>query len=366
MNRAVATVLMLSAAAAVVAQPTSSYWGDLEPGAYFAGVKAISFEGSRESEPRRIPALVFYPAGADGQVQTFRQLITRTCATDNCAQVWIENLGNYRKDLPPQKVGALLDHPLRSRFEAHPVSGKFPVVVFDGGLTSDALTYVPLNEYLASHGFIVISLPSLPHAEGKPLAFDVAGVESKARDILTVLQQLDRVPNTHSRRAALAAWSVGGVSTALAQMQVDNVRAVLSLDGGMGYDYGPPLAKQSSLYDREKATVAYLHVTGMRPNPHNVPKLFDFFAALPSRYSFLAELQNLNHSHFTAQGGAVAYVGDESDTARQFWAAHEQLAPLTLQFLKDFVATSEGKGFLEHANELSPALLSVKAAKATR
>jgi dienelactone hydrolase len=238
------------------------------------------------------------------------------------------------------------------------------VVVFDGGLTSDALTYVPLNEYLASHGFIVISLPSLPNAEDKPLAFDVAGVESKTRDILTVLQQFDRVPNADTGRIAVAAWSVGGVSTALAQMQNDKVRAVLSLDGGMGYDYGPPLAKQSSLYDVKKAMVPYLHVTGMKPNPYNVPKDFAFFAELPSRQTYLAELQNVNHSHFTVQGGAVAYVGDRSDAAIQFWAANEHLARFALLFLNDFVKTSGGKDFLKRANQLSPAMLKVKPAKA--
>ena len=230
----------------------------------------------------------------------------------------------------------LMDQELESVRGAKPLDDHRPMIVFDGGLRSDALSYVVLAEFLASHGYVCISLPSLPLAGGKPLTFDEAGIRAKAQQVVRVSRLSASLPGADITRMAFAGWSVGGVSTAIAARHTSGVRALISLDGGLGYDYGPPIA-QAVLGNGSIASVPVLHVTGTAPNRHPVPKTFEVFERAGTAPVYRAEIDGLEHSHFVVHGGVVSFAGDDSPPALAFWRGNAALSRIVLLFVQAFL-----------------------------
>jgi dienelactone hydrolase len=294
-------------------------------------------------EPRALGVVVTYPAQRRGVAWSLRGLLRETCAPDaeraataptRCENRLLADLQEYRPERGVEMGERVLDEPLGAARDVPMASGRHPVVVFDGGLTSDALSYVVLAELLASRGFVSVSLPSLPLRRNRPLAFDLEGVESKAADVSFALAQLGRLGWVDDERVAVAAWSVGGVSSSLAALRSEHVRAVVSLDGGLGYDYGGALLVQAREPRPGGRSVPLLHLTGTAPNPYPVPKDTAALARWPSPHVYIGEVTGINHSHFVTQGGAPAYLGDDSAAARAFWSAQTAIVETLAAFLE--------------------------------
>lgn len=299
--------------------------------------------GAAEGAARPIRAVVTYPGAGGGAAWTFRELVRETCGDNlstvpsgptHCVERQLAQLAEFRPERTPQEHQSALDVPLTAHHGVVQAAGRHPVIVFDGGLTSDALSYLSLMEHLSAAGYICVSLPSVPFAPGRPLTFDLHGVESKARDVAFVIDSLDQLAGADASRVGVAAWSVGGLSTLLAAISNERVRALVSLDGGLGYEYGPPLVQQSVLYQRGARTPAVLHLTGAVPNPFPVPKDSAFLRSLANAEVFLATVDGWNHSHFVSAGGSLPFAADRQSAAGvRFWRGHAAVAATTAAFL---------------------------------
>jgi dienelactone hydrolase len=267
---------------------------------------------------------------------TLRSLLAATCVPEGqvtppsdvnaCADRLLREIKESRPEAHVQ--ASILDSPLESSISVPQRSGAWPVVVLDAGMRSDALAYFSLAEFIASHGFIVISMPSIPYAPGRDFGFNGNGVRSKADSITAVLDAAAQWSGSDASRVLLAAWSVGGVSTAAVAARDQRVRAVLSLDGGLGYDYGSKLLSEINVVAIDKPI---LHITGAMPNPYPVPKSDELFARVGAP-SWVAIVQGVNHSHFVMQGGVVPYARDVSSDGERFRRAYRSIAMLSLRF----------------------------------
>jgi pimeloyl-ACP methyl ester carboxylesterase len=124
--------------------------------------------------------------------------------------------------------------PLRAWHDAPASQGHFPIVIYAPGYTSPAWDNADLCEYLASFGYVVIASPSLG-ATARQRTLDVAGVETRARDISFLIGYARTLPNTDLSAVAVMGHSWGGLANLFAAAEDNRIRALVALDGSLRY-----------------------------------------------------------------------------------------------------------------------------------
>ncbi len=148
--------------------------------------------------------------------------------------------------------------------EASVLEGNYPLLLFaPGGNTSSHLHSV-ICEYLASHGYIVSSFPSLGNDDSQGWPFDQTGLNLHIDDMAHIINYLKRtMSQVNIDKTGLIAWSVGGVSQGIFCMKNSSIDLLISLDSGLGRAYGITMLKESPYFNYEKFRIPYLHMTGI-------------------------------------------------------------------------------------------------------
>ncbi|MGH9320379.1 MAG: hypothetical protein ACRD3V_10920, partial [Vicinamibacteria bacterium] len=300
----------------------SALWGDLESGPYRVGFEQVeSFDHSRpfrlteETRARPITMSIWYPAessessaavtfgryvdGADGREAFTRRLVT------------------YGFSLSMAELEALFFSPTAAREKARRASGRFPLILFGTALTGPFYLNTVLCEYLASHGYVVVAIPSLPARDDVEAGYDLWAIDAQMRDMEFVIQEMHDYPEMAElgeRSLGLVAWSLGGAAQAVLSMKNPDVGAVVSLDAATGYAYGEKLLEKSLFFEPSRATASFLHATDSRESAE-VPKSFRYFDDIVRGPSFLLTLEGATHAEFTSIGTLVprsVVSGDEA------------------------------------------------------
>jgi len=210
-----------------------------------------------------------------------------------------ETLAWFRKR--PLALGAvesdlnrLLASPTRAWKDAPRRSGRFPLVIYAHNETFEKSV---LAEYLASHGFVVASLPVLGTYE-RDLDVGVTGLETEIRDLETLLDRPSSDPRVDPRRIAVVGMSFGALSALGLAMRHPGVDAVVSLDGGVGSATDPYMLQQSDFYALERARAPLLHVYGI-----DVPGTdLTFLRSLKYSERWLVGFSGMRHGDFAGYG----------------------------------------------------------------
>ena len=131
--------------------------------------------------------------------------------------------------------------------DVKPAGGKRPLVVLSPGMSWLRTSLTSVAEELASRGYVVASIDHTyeSHATTFPDGriticeaclrgienFPTLAVESRARDVSFVLDQLTRSPMVDRSRIAMAGMSLGGASVGETMLTDPRVRAGINLDG---------------------------------------------------------------------------------------------------------------------------------------
>ena len=115
---------------------------------------------------------------------------------------------------------------------------KFPVLVYGPSWWSTAFENALLCEFLASHGYIVVSSPSVG-PETREMPISRIGVETQARDMEFLLGTLDGLPSADMDHLAVAGFSLGGLSNVLMMARNTSVDAWIGIDPSIheAYDF---------------------------------------------------------------------------------------------------------------------------------
>jgi hypothetical protein len=159
--------------------PSLPLWGELVPGPYRVGFRAIfRFDTSRtwrrtrdyvgkfspDPDGRPVQLNVWYPATSEPGGQ---QITVGTYIDQAAPQVAFAPLNsimkqrsqeNWESSVPPAQLPALRATPMNAWDRAQAAPGRFPAVLYFGGLNADVNSNVVLAEFLASHGYIVASV----------------------------------------------------------------------------------------------------------------------------------------------------------------------------------------------------------------
>ena len=223
----------------------SPFWTGLEPGDFDVGYEQVAlrdyarpFRVEGEDRARPIELSIWYPARArkDAEPLPFRRYVERS---ERDALVLRLSASGHR--LSEADVERIVSAPTGAFERAPHMPGSFPLLVFGTGLTTPVYLNTVLAEYLASHGYVVVAIPSIPARVDVRPDFNALAVETQLRDMEFVIHWMHDYPETDIERLGLVAWGFGGVAQALLQMKNADVGAVVSLDGATGYAYGSEL-----------------------------------------------------------------------------------------------------------------------------
>ncbi|MBH9551434.1 dienelactone hydrolase family protein [Inhella gelatinilytica] len=214
------------------------------PGAHAAplipqphGPHAVGFQRFQQANGAR-PAqvLIWYPAAAPGQPLRYADyLATRLTALridrsdDDMRALRAQQAEQLTRRLGPA-AAAVLGADMRATRDAPAAPGRFPVVVYAPGVGGPADENADLFEYLASHGWVVLSSVGLG-TDGKDVDETLASVEPQVADLQALIQRARTLPNADGDRLALMGWSWGGMTILFAGERDSGVRALISLDG---------------------------------------------------------------------------------------------------------------------------------------
>ncbi|WP_257659280.1 prolyl oligopeptidase family serine peptidase [Parapedobacter lycopersici] len=319
------------------------------------------FDWSNTSIPRPVPVSVWYPSEANREsvktmtVLNYMEILKEEEEWEYLPDDQILNWFYYANTPANQ------DH-LKEHTTAHkgigPATGKFPVVVYAPSYQASSIENFALCEYLASRGYIVIASPS----RGTENRFLEGGtekdMETQARDIEFLLKEVGKLPNADIDRIATMGFSFGGLSNVLSQMRNEVIKAIVSLDGSVKYQYNT--LKRSSFFDIEKVDVPFIHFA-QKDIPKQVLKEdnidstlshhFEFYDSLVYSKAYQLKFHNLTHSYFSTLGVLFQERDKRQDKSDlEIMESYKWVSVYTLKFLDGFLKNdNDALSFLENS-----------------
>jgi len=202
-------------------------------------------------------------------------------------------------------VDSLLNSPLMAMAGGRPRTGSFPLVLLSHGNRQSAADQAVLGEFLASHGFVVASTPSPMLRTPMERQNQIAQfAEEQAEDLVTAVSVVANAIPVDTSRLLLVSHSFGARSALLMAMRDPRVRAIVSLDGGIGTATGIDELRAAPSFRADARLPAILHVYEeldefMKPD-------LAFLRSLRADTLVLERVQAMHHVHFTTYGFAAA------------------------------------------------------------
>ncbi len=216
------------------------------PGEHGVGVRFVeqydstrSFKGSAHGRP--IQTVVWYPAHKKGKPVSYGDYVDLIG--------WETNFGlspAARKQLVDKWIDFVIDgkrgaqaqlergKPMWAVRDAPPKAGSYPVVIYAPSTNNTAFENADLAEYLASHGYIVISSPTIG-ANGRYIQRDLKHAELQVSDIRFLITYANTLPQADMARVAVAGFSWGGMTNVLAAAKDSRIKALVCMDGAVRY-----------------------------------------------------------------------------------------------------------------------------------
>jgi dienelactone hydrolase len=184
--------------------------------------------------------------------------------------------------------------PMLAHKNAKWIKQKFPLVMLVHGFAAD---YAYLAEYIASQGFVVLHVP-VKGTTKYELDYEGLGLQTQVTDYEFAISVLQKEFSFVAESAAAVGFSFGGQSAVALALRNPSVKAVVSLDGGIGSFFGAQLLSNQSYYLEKNIKAPILHLY----NPTDPYTDLAWFRSIPYSERFLAAMKNMQHGHFTSFG----------------------------------------------------------------
>ncbi len=256
--RSIVVLLTLAALADPVHAQSFLAWQGLTPGPYPVSFRTITVVDQTRTRhaphdylgrprpgygQRPLHVAVWQPAAADsgGFAMTFGDYLPLLAwdtgpEVEGAAERQIAELRYIQMVTPladpPDEVAMarLRDERVWARRDAPPAPGTFPVLLYAPGSGYPACDNSVLAEFLASHGYVVVSSPSIG-ADARRMTGDAVGTEAQARDLAFLAGYAASLPQADPERIGTVGFSAGGLASVLFALRDTRVKALVSLDG---------------------------------------------------------------------------------------------------------------------------------------
>ena len=331
MKNAAIAALTLVALSCATAPPTASVpnrapqiWAGLTPGPHAVGFKSWLLNAERpafkNSPPHPLQMNVWYPSERGGTPLRYGDYVLLSLNEKSADPLTPEQraagLDEFMKSLElggvsHEHIQTLTDTPMYARLGAPQIAtAKFPLVFIAQGNLQAATAQAVLAEYLASHGYVVVTTPSITRLTS-PMQSD-ADIGSKAGeemdDITIAVDAMKEWPDVDTTIPVALVGHSFGARGALMYALHDPSSALVSLEGGIGMAAGMKAMLDNPLLNLNAHVPPLLHFYELN-DPRVVPD-FRLLHALKTPDLELVEMKSMRHNHFSSDGFVAAMLPD--------------------------------------------------------
>lgn len=278
---------------AAVGPGAPALWAGLVPGPDRVGYRRLD-------TPRGV-VHAWYPASAGGVALRLRDYLRDDAAGLSAFLV--------KTGVSAPTVDRFLASPLLAVASAPARDRRSPLVLVAHGNGQDVADQVVLCEYLASQGFVVAATPS-PMRRTPMEREDQVGTlaEEQSADLSAAIAVMAAALPVDTAHLAVVGHSFGARAGLLVAMRDPRVRALVSLDGGIGTATALEPFRRAPSFRADAPLPALLHFYEelddfMAPD-------FAFLEALHTAGLQLRPTTGMHHGHFTTYGFAAAVFPD--------------------------------------------------------
>jgi dienelactone hydrolase len=346
-------------------QTQAPLWAELSPGQYRVGFRAIygfdrtrtwqttrayDKEFSADTHGRPIRISVWYPAVVQPSTTRMRyEDYIRLSAPKEFANLSAILERHDRAiaalSVPSDQMTALLATTVNAYREAPAASGHFPLILYFGGLNDTSTINVSvMAEYLASHGYVVATVPLLgPTNEQTAQARTQSDIETTVRDMEFAWSLLRAQPNVDDSKLAIVGHSLGGIDALVFAMRNQNVSTVIGLDATYGFEGATKVLTNFYGYKPENMRADFLD---LRKAEGEQDTVLDLSAVEAFRYANrdLITVRKMHHSDFTSfaivaqkfhLGNTPGYVDKSGWTRETGYRGYQIVCTMVRDFLDE-------------------------------
>ena len=343
----------LSTAAGGWAQ--SQFWGELRAGKYAVGFRSLyqldvarSYDADYPApgstavkKPRPVFLAVWYPAAEQHDTAMVYRDYFRAVSLDTPVPEFAQRLRKFTRDMAcrymlgkefeklteEERVAwdGLLATPVYATLNVPPAAGKFPIVIYHPGLGGTFEDNAVVCEYLASHGYVVLS-SAYQAADSSNLNIN-GDLDTSFDDLSFLLRYASTLPFADSSRVAAMGHSYGAQAMLGWRARPNSpLDAVVFLDSVVEYRPLDEFATfKAALEQNRNSTVPVVMFADSRRQPHF--EGFDPYLAYAARYE--AGVDGMEHNDFVSQGA----IGKNDAVHRNY----EAICALILRFLDAYL-----------------------------
>ena len=278
----VKTLIFLLGVTATSLSAQNVLWDGLQSGPHKVGYRLIRVTDPTRSFPgesgRPVEMRVWYPAtpAANAQRMTYARYFDARADSGRARTVTTEDIIERTRGLHRfvlQRYGGADTAGLHARLfatrtaayaNALPARGPFPLVLYGGGANQGLDENTVLWEFLASHGYVVVAVPTVG-VRTSVINVDAAGLEAEARDMEVALGVMRRFASADARKLATMGFSWGGAAALIVGMRQPDADAVVALDPSLVAPRFHPVIRRSPNFEDANLTIPILHVHARAP-----------------------------------------------------------------------------------------------------
>jgi dienelactone hydrolase len=240
---------------------------------------------------------IWYPALSGGEVMRYRDYVPALEDADAFL---------HAMKISDETIVGLFDSRMTARRDAPPKQTRFPLVLIFQGNGQNAADQAVLAEHIASHGYVVATLPG-------PIVRDESEMGAKAQEqavaFANALKTLAKRPNVDARNVSAIGHSFGARSMLLFAMR-HPTRALISLDGGIGTANGIEPLRSAT----KKPLPPLLHL--YEDNDAFMKPDHTFLRSLRTATLSIEKVDAMRHAHFTTWGFAAVALPELGKATR--------------------------------------------------
>jgi len=307
-----------------VTRTSPPIWAGLTPGAYAVGFKswlinppALEFKNSSQHP---IQMSVWYPAQDGGTPLRYSDYVLLSLSEKSAVALTPEQreagVAEFMKDLrmggvSQEHIHALADAAMYAKLGAPPLTTKkFPLVYIAQGNMQTASAQAVLAEYLASHGYVVATTPSITRETSEMHSDSDVGPKSAEQmdDIVIAVATMHDWPNVDASVPVALVGHSFGARGALMYATHYPTSALVSLEGGIGMATAVRSMLDSPVLNLNAQLPPVLHFYEL-----NDPRVITDFRLLRSIRTpdlQLVQMKSMRHAHFSTDGFGAAMLPD--------------------------------------------------------
>ena len=224
-------------------------------------------------------------------------------------------------------------------------SDKHPMILLVHG---SAMDFAFLAESLVEEGYVVVNVPTKGYLQ-QDLDVNGIGMETQIRDYEFALSVLSDHPSIDWNNITVIGFSFGGQSALGLACRNQNIKTVISYDGGIGDRFGARLIGESPFCRTENVTASILHIYDASYTQTYLDKIRSFVHS----DRMLVGLDQIAHWHFTSFGYLHAMVPDLFGENEYSGRGYETIAWITKTYLRSKSnGSNPNDGLAKYKNDL--------------